>query len=96
MGWLWLVGSIKLQVSLAKEPYERDDILQKRRIYMKMGDRKCETDDMYMCMNLTFSYIHIFMYTHFHTYETEVCTYRYVWIRVFECMYVYICAHIHL
>jgi len=30
MGWLWLVGSIKLQLSFAKEPYKRDDILQKR------------------------------------------------------------------
>ena len=30
MGWLWLVGSLKLQVSFAKEPYQRDDILQKR------------------------------------------------------------------
>ena len=28
-GWLWLVASIKLQVSFAKEPYKRDDILQK-------------------------------------------------------------------
>jgi len=30
MGWLRLVGSLKLQVSFAKEHYERDDILQKR------------------------------------------------------------------
>jgi len=30
MGWLWLVGSIKLQVSFAKELYKRDNILQKR------------------------------------------------------------------
>jgi len=30
MGWLQLVGSIKLSVSFAKEPYKRDDILQKR------------------------------------------------------------------
>ena len=29
MGWLWLVGSIKLQVSFAKEPCKRDAILQK-------------------------------------------------------------------
>ena len=29
IGWLRLVGSIKLQVSFAKEPYERDAILQK-------------------------------------------------------------------
>ena len=28
MGWLWSVGSIKLQVSFAKEPYTRDDILK--------------------------------------------------------------------
>ena len=32
MGWLWLVGSLKLQVSFAKEPYKRDNILQKRPI----------------------------------------------------------------
>jgi len=30
MAWLRLVGSLKLQVSFAKEPYQRDDILQKR------------------------------------------------------------------
>ena len=36
MGWLWLVGSIKLQVSFAKEPYKRDDILQKRPIILSI------------------------------------------------------------
>jgi len=30
MGWLWWVDSIKLQVSFAKEPDKRDNILQKR------------------------------------------------------------------
>jgi len=30
MGWLRLVGSIKLYVSFAKEPYKRDNTLQKR------------------------------------------------------------------
>jgi len=30
MGWLRSVGSIKSQVSSAKEPYKRDNILQKR------------------------------------------------------------------
>jgi len=30
MGWLRSVGSIKLYVSSAKEPYKRDNILQKR------------------------------------------------------------------
>jgi len=36
MGWLWLVGSIKLQVSFAKETYKRDDILQKRPIILSI------------------------------------------------------------
>jgi len=36
MGWLWFVGSIKLQVSLTKETYKRDDILQKRPIILSI------------------------------------------------------------
>jgi len=35
MRWLRLVGSLKLWVSLANEPYERDDILQKRPIILR-------------------------------------------------------------
>jgi len=35
MRWLRLVGSLKLYVSFAKEPYKRDDILQKRPIILK-------------------------------------------------------------
>ena len=36
MGWLWLVGSIKLYVSFAKETYKRADILQKRPIILSI------------------------------------------------------------
>jgi len=35
VGWLRLVGSLKLQVSFAKEPYERDDILHKGPMILK-------------------------------------------------------------
>jgi len=35
MGWLRLVGSSKLYVSFAKEPYKRDYILQKRPIILR-------------------------------------------------------------
>ena len=35
MGWLRLVGSLKLYVSFAKEPQKRDDILQKRPIIIR-------------------------------------------------------------
>jgi len=36
MGWLQLVGSIRLQVFFAKEPYKRDDILPKRPIILSI------------------------------------------------------------
>jgi len=35
MGWLRLVGSLKLQVSLVNEPYQRDNILQKRPMILR-------------------------------------------------------------
>jgi len=35
MGWLRLVGSLKVKVSFAKEPYERDDILQMRPVFLR-------------------------------------------------------------
>jgi len=35
MGWLRLVGSLKLYVSFAKEPYKSDDILQKRPMFLR-------------------------------------------------------------
>jgi len=35
MGWLRLVGSLKLYVSFAKEPYKRDYILQKKLIILR-------------------------------------------------------------
>jgi len=35
MGWLRLVGSLKVQVSFAKETDKRDDILQKRPMILR-------------------------------------------------------------
>jgi len=36
MGWVaTIIGSLKLQVSFAKEPYKRDDILQKRPVILR-------------------------------------------------------------
>ena len=35
MGWLRLVGSLKLQVSFAKEPCKIDFVLQKRPIILR-------------------------------------------------------------
>ena len=41
MGWLRLVGSLKLQVFCAKEPYKKDDILQERPTFRSVAE-----DDM--------------------------------------------------
>ena len=35
MAWLRLAGSLQLHVSIAKEPYKRADILQKRPIILR-------------------------------------------------------------
>jgi len=62
MGWLRLVGSLKLQVSFAKEPYKRDYILQTRPIIIRSllivatpyHILICDmlyTDESYHCMN---------------------------------------------
>jgi len=37
MGWLRLVGSLTLHVSTANESYERDDILQKRLMILRLS-----------------------------------------------------------
>jgi len=35
MGWLRLVGSFNFYVFFAKEPYKRDDVLQKRPVILR-------------------------------------------------------------
>jgi len=35
VGWLRLVGSLKLYVSFAKEPHKKDEIVQKRPIILR-------------------------------------------------------------
>jgi len=50
MGWLQLVGSIKLQVSFAKEIYKRDYSLQRRPIILSI------------LLTVATLYIHVFGY----------------------------------
>jgi len=40
MGWLRLAGSLKTQVSFAKEPHNRDYVLQKRPIFLRSTTTK--------------------------------------------------------
>jgi len=75
MGWLRLVGSLKLLVSFAKEPYKADDILQKRPVilrsllivatpYVSVDDEFNEYESTEFFVSVTNSiYIHTF--THY-------------------------------
>ena len=91
MGWLRLVGSLKLYVSFAKEPYKRDYILQKRPIFLR--SLLVVGTPYYNMWHITYKYIYI--YTH-----TSVCvcvlyslimTYMSMWARICHA-YIYICA----
>ena len=65
MGWLQLVGSLKLQVSFAKEPYKRDYILQKKPIILRSL--------LIVATPYVFVYIpSIFMHTHTVTYDVSM------------------------
>jgi len=50
MGWLRLVGSLKLQVSFAREPYKRNDILQKRPIILRSLLIVATPYDVFVCL----------------------------------------------
>jgi len=72
MGWFQLVGSIKLLVYFAKEPYKRDYILQKRPIILSIlliiatAPHICITviHGNYMSQQHTKTYLNIYIYTH--------------------------------
>ena len=70
MGWLRLVGSLKLQVSFAKEPYKRDDILQKRPIILRSllnvatpyDLMQGATQRLHMCYKNIYIYVYIYRF----------------------------------
>ena len=77
LGWLRLVRSLKLWGSLAKEPYKRDYILQKRPTILRSllivatpafsVSRKCspyiDMIHMHICTHMYVSYTHVYMCT---------------------------------
>ena len=78
MGWLRLVGSLKLLVSFAKEPYKTDDILQKRPIILRSLPIVATP----------------YTSTHAHTHGVHnTYTYTYVCMFVCTCTHTRTCAH---
>jgi len=99
-GWLWLVGSIKLYVSFAKEPYKRDEILQKRpvilSILLSVATPYVATRHIHMWYDMTSSYvtwpIHV---------DTLICDTTHSYVQFDSCIrdvtYSYVVTwHIHM
>ena len=71
MGWQRLAGSLKLCVSFAKEPYKREDILQKRPvIFRSLLIVATHIRLLWTILLLHFMYIYIF-----------TCVYVYIYVR---------------
>jgi len=82
MGWLWLIGSLKLKVSFAKQPYKKNDILQKRLIIVRS----------LLIVATPFMYIKIYLYTYAHTYIYAHILVLYAYVNI----HVYINANIRM
>ena len=97
MVWLRLVGSIKLQVSFAKEPYKRGDILPQRPITLLIL-LTVATPYMYrralnffrfchrVCKNVAKSTIHML--------KSKLFVYAYMYVYICICMYIYMYVYI--
>jgi len=84
MKWLRSVGFLKLQVSFAKEPYARDDILQKRPITLR-HTRVCGCECGWILLHNPHHFICIHVYIHMYT-----CTH--VYLHMYASIHVRVCA----
>jgi len=93
MGWLRWVGSLKLQVSFAKEPYKTDDILQKRPIILRslltVATPYWRSVCIYVCTYMCIFYAYLYMYIY-----TSV--YIHIYTYVYTHTYTYIHSHIYV
>ena len=102
MGWLRLVGSLKLQVSFAKEPCKRDYILQKRPMILR-SVLMVATPYEIACMPSVWTRFQSGLCVHMHRVPKKLgfrnsgirIVYVYVCIFVHIFVYVYLCAYMH-
>jgi len=109
VGWLRLVGSLKLQVSFAKEPYKRDYVLQTRpMIFWSLLIDGCfhpvllQSNRISVCVCVCiyiYIYVYMFMcicahiYIHIYIY---ICTHIYMYMYIYTYIYIYIHMHIYV
>ena len=90
IGWLRLVGSLKLQVSCAKELYKRDYILPKRPIIWRSLLIVATPYIEYIC-TYEYTYSHIRIHTHTVPTSSADVTIHYIYIHP----WIYIYTHTH-
>ena len=106
MGWLRLVGSLKLYVSFAKEPYKRDHILQKRPVILRsliiVATQYLDKCESYRTRRRVTCLVDMFMimcgcvyvyYTYVYIY---ICIYIYIYIYTYIYMYLYMYMYIYI
>jgi len=99
MGWLRLVGSLKLYVSFAKEPYKRDFVLQKRPVILRslpivatLYVLICE----HMCMSCACVFIYMFIYICAYDMRMDICMCIYFHTCIRTCTHTYVCIYTRL
>jgi len=91
MGCLQLVGSLKLQVSFAKEPYKTDDILQKRPMILR-SLLIVAAPYRYICYANSCTYTYVYM-------MNESCHTLSVWLGMSHgphYAHIYTCIHTYM
>jgi len=107
MGWLRLVVSLELQVSFAKEPYKRDDILRKRPIILRslliVATPYTHSDLRYVgvctndvCMDGSVDVCIYCAYIYICVYM-YICIYvLYIYVCMYTCIYIYISVYMYI
>jgi len=95
MGWLRLVGSLKLYVSFAIEPYKRDYILQKRPMILRslliVATPYHLEIPSHIYRYILYIHTRTHIYAHIYTY-TQVYTYTYIHTQ-HKRIYIYVHKH---
>jgi len=95
--WLRLVGSLKLQVSFAKEPYKRDYILRTRPVTLRSLLICLRTPPspglfhpyVYIYNICIYIYLYIYIYVHIYTYIR-------IYMHIFMCIHLYVCTGLYM
>jgi len=95
MGWLRLVGSIKLQVSFAKEHYQRDAILRKRPIILSILLTVATPYEWGWVMPYEYGQVPLKLSDHIFIF-ISMSIYLSLYLFIYVCIHIYIYTYIYI